>query len=217
VALVSFANFLFSPPMFTGIIEEVGTIISVEQVSGNLKLCIQCQFIDQLKVDQSISHDGICLTVDEILEDRYKVTAITETIAKTNIATLEQGSKINLERCLVAGDRLDGHIVQGHIDQTAKCVEKVEKEGSWEFTFEYENQKGSTTVEKGSVCVNGVSLTVFNSEEDKPAGRTSKFTVAIIPYTYEHTKFKFTSIGDVVNLEFDIIGKYVEKIVRERQ
>ena len=202
--------------MFTGIVEEVGTIVSVEQVSGNLKLGIQSQFIDQLKVDQSISHDGICLTVDEILEDRYTVTAIAETIDKTNIATLEPGGKINLERCLVVGDRLDGHIVQGHVDQTAKCVEKVEKEGSWEFTFEYEKQKGSTIVEKGSVCVSGVSLTVFNSEENKPAGRTGKFTVAIIPYTYEHTKFKFTSIGDVVNLEFDIIGKYVEKLVRER-
>ena len=202
--------------MFTGIVEEVGTIVSVEQVSGNLKLGIQCQFIDHLKVDQSISHDGICLTVDEILEDRYKVTAIAETIDKTNIAALEQGNKINLERCLVAGDRLDGHIVQGHVDQTAKCVEKVEKEGSWEFTFEYEKQKGTTTVEKGSICVNGVSLTVFNSDENKPPGQTGRFTVAIIPYTYEHTKFKFTSAGDIVNLEFDIIGKYVEKIVRER-
>lgn len=198
--------------MFTGIVEEIGTIVSVEEVSGNLILGVHCQFIDELKVDQSIAHDGICLTIDKILEDRYMVTAIAETIDKTNIGSLEQGSKINLERCMVAGDRLDGHIVQGHVDLTARCVEKADKQGSWEFTFEYQKDKGNTTVEKGSICVNGVSLTVVNSDDEKHG----RFSVAIIPYTYEHTKFKFTSVGDVVNLEFDIIGKYVEKIVRER-
>jgi riboflavin synthase len=198
--------------MFTGIVEELGTIISVEEVSGNLILGVQCQFIDELKVDQSIAHDGICLTVDKILDDRYTVTAIAETMDKTNIGSLEQGSKINLERCMVAGDRLDGHIVQGHVDLTAQCVEKLDRQGSWEFTFEYEKAKGNTTVEKGSICVNGVSLTVVKSDDQKHG----RFSVAIIPYTYESTKFKFTSVGDVVNLEFDIIGKYVEKIVRER-
>ena len=195
--------------MFTGIIEELGTIVSVKEILGNLKLGIKTKFKDELKVDQSIAHDGICLTVDEILEDHYTVTAIEETIAKTNIASLVEGGAVNLERCMVAGERLDGHIVQGHVDQTSRCIDKLEKEGSWEFTFEYDKQAGSITVEKGSVCVNGVSLTVFNSEDNR-------FSVAIIPYTYEHTKFQFTSVGDIVNLEFDIIGKYVEKLVRER-
>jgi len=196
--------------MFTGIVEQVGTVVSVERNGGNLKLGISADFTGELKVDQSISHDGICLTVDEIQENQYTVTAIEETLAKTNLSNARPGTKINLERCMVAGDRLDGHIVQGHVDQTARCIDKAERDGSWEFTFEYDKEPGNITVEKGSICVNGVSLTVFNSTD-------SAFTVAIIPYTYENTNFKDLSKGATVNLEFDIIGKYVEKIVRDRR
>jgi len=207
--------------MFTGIVETLGTVVSLESIGGNLKLGVKAEFINELQVDQSISHDGICLTVDEILDDRYTVTAIEETINKTNIASIEEGGEINLERCMVVGDRLDGHIVQGHVDQTATCLEKIEKNGSWEFAFQYlppdrhrdgqagEKRLGNITVEKGSICVNGVSLTVFDTSTDR-------FSVAIIPYTYEHTNFKSVKVGDLVNLEFDIIGKYVQKVVGEQ-
>ena len=195
--------------MFTGIVEQVGTVVSLEQDGGNLKLVIKADFTNELKVDQSIAHNGICLTVDGIMEDRYTVTAIEETLSKTNLGSIMQGSNINLERCMIAGDRLDGHIVQGHVDQTATCEEIIERDGSWELTFEYNAQEGNITVEKGSICVNGVSLTAFNSQDNR-------FSVAIIPFTYEHTNFKDLSAGDVVNLEFDIIGKYVEKLVRKR-
>ena len=194
--------------MFTGIIEEVGTVVSVQSEGGNLSIGIKAEFKDDLKIDQSISHNGVCLTVEDLSADHYKVVAIEETLAKTNLGKLNVGETINLERCMVAGDRLDGHIVQGHVDQTAKCVEKVEKKGSWEFSFEYDSSKGNITVEKGSISVNGVSLTVFDSRENC-------FSVAIIPYTYEHTNFKTLVAGDLVNLEFDIIGKYVQRVVGE--
>ena len=195
--------------MFTGIVEQIGTVVSSEQKGGNLKLIIKADFTNELKVDQSIAHDGICLTVDGIMDDSYSVTAVEETLSKTNLGSIDQGSNINLERCMIAGDRLDGHIVQGHIDQTATCEEIIERDGSWEFTFKYDDRAGNITVEKGSICVNGVSLTAFNSQDDR-------FSVAIIPFTYEHTNFKDLTTGAVVNLEFDIIGKYVEKLVRKR-
>ncbi|MBL4755181.1 MAG: riboflavin synthase [Flavobacteriales bacterium] len=196
--------------MFTGIIEQVGKVVSSDREGGNLKLAIQAKFTSELKVDQSVAHNGICLTVDGIRDDHYTVTAIAETLSKTNLGNLVEGSNINLERCMIAGDRLDGHIVQGHVDQTATCEEIIERDGSWEFTFEYDVQQGNITVEKGSICVNGVSLTAFNSQDNR-------FSVAIIPFTYEHTNFQDLSVGDVVNLEFDIIGKYVEKLVRKQQ
>ena len=194
--------------MFTGIIEEVGTVVSVQSEGSNLSIGIKADLKDDLKIDQSISHNGVCLTVEDLSADHYTVVAIEETLAKTNLGKLNVGETINLERCMVAGDRLDGHIVQGHVDQTAKCVEKVEKNGSWEFSFEYDSSKGNITVEKGSISVNGVSLTVFDSRENC-------FSVAIIPYTYEHTNFKTLVAGDLVNLEFDIIGKYVQRVVGE--
>jgi len=195
--------------MFTGIVEEVGTVVSLDAEEGNLRLGIQSNFLKELEIDQSISHNGICLTVDALSPDHYTVVAIEETLSKTNLSDVKIGDKINLERCMIAGDRLDGHIVQGHVDQTAVCTEKVEKNGSWEFTFDYHIQNGNITVEKGSICVNGVSLTVFNSMDNC-------FSVAIIPYTHDHTNFKDLAKGHQVNLEFDIIGKYVQKVVGDK-
>jgi riboflavin synthase len=191
--------------MFTGIIEELGEIISVELENKNKHFIIKANMSSQLKIDQSVSHNGICLTVIDINQNTYTVTAINETLQKTNLNTLNIGDKVNLERSMKFGSRIDGHIVQGHVDQTATCINISEEQGSYFFTFEYE-EKNNITVEKGSVCVNGVSLTVVNSE-------LNKFSVAIIPYTFHHTNFHEIKKGSTVNLEFDILGKYISKML----
>lgn len=189
--------------MFTGIIEAEGQIVDLKKDRTNLELFIQAPFKEELKIDQSVAHNGCCLTVVEITEDWYRVTAIDETLQKTNLGDLKKGDHVNLERCTKIGDRLDGHIVQGHVDATGKCVAIENQDGSTLFTFEH--SKDHITVEKGSVTVNGISLTVVNSKE-------CTFSVAIIPYTLEHTNLKSLKVGDRVNLEFDIIGKYVMKL-----
>jgi len=193
--------------MYTGIIEVLGEVVKLEQKNENLDISIRSPFTSELKVDQSIAHDGVCLTVIDINEDEYTVTAIQETLNKTTLRCLELGSKLNLERCLRLSDRLDGHILQGHIDQTAKCISRQSLEGSTLFTFEYE-YNGHSTVEKGSIAVNGISLTVVNSKKNS-------FSVAIIPYTLTHTSLKYLKTGDFVNLEFDILGKYVAKLINK--
>jgi riboflavin synthase len=191
--------------MFTGIIEEVGEISRIESEGGNMHFTIKATMTPELKIDQSVAHNGICLTVVSLSEIQYVVTAVAETLKKTNLSSLEKGGLVNLERGMKLGDRLDGHIVQGHVDQTAICKNIEEKDGSWVFTFEYNPNMQNITIEKGSITVNGVSLTVINSKKNK-------FSVAIIPYTYNHTTFKHLREGDVVNLEFDVIGKYVKRI-----
>jgi len=191
--------------MFTGIIEDLGLVKKVLKDNGNLDITIESGFTESLKIDQSVSHNGVCLTVVEINGSSYTVTAIKETLEKSNIGLLKTGDYINLERAMKLGDRLDGHIVQGHVDQTAKCIDKIETNGSWLFSFEYDFSLENITIEKGSVTINGVSLTVVNSGKNT-------FSVAIIPYTYEHTTFKFLEIGTTVNLEFDLVGKYVKKL-----
>ncbi len=195
--------------MFTGIIETLGEVIDLKKESGNTHLCIGSEIGRELKVDQSISHNGVCLTVTRIENDRHWVTAIRETLDKSNLAGLRIGHKVNLERCMLNNGRFDGHIVQGHVDQTGICRSISEQDGSWLMQFDYDPSTGNITVEKGSIAVNGVSLTCFNS-------RKNGFTVAIIPYTYEHTNFHQVRVGDQVNLEFDIIGKYVSKLVSGR-
>ena len=192
--------------MFTGIIEALGKVEKLEIEKDNLHIYCSCPFTGELKIDQSLAHNGVCLTVVDIKNNIYKVTAIKETLDKTNLSYLKVNNIINLERCMPANGRFDGHIVQGHVDQTATCVERKELNGSWMFTFKYDTQKGNVTVEKGSVTVNGVSLTVVNSKEDN-------FSVCIIPYTHEHTNFKNIQAGTVVNLEFDIVGKYVARLL----
>lgn len=192
--------------MFTGIIESVGSIINVEKEKSNLHLTISSSISNELKIDQSVSHNGVCLTVIQCDDKTHKVTAIEETLRTTNLASIKVGNLINLERCLMVNGRLDGHIVQGHVDQTGTCVEINEKNGSWIYTITYEPKYKNITVEKGSICINGVSLTVLDS-------RTDQFSVAIIPYTYEQTNFKHIKSGDKVNLEFDILGKYVTKLL----
>ncbi|TQI69274.1 riboflavin synthase alpha chain [Gramella sp. Hel_I_59] len=191
--------------MFTGIVEEIGKIVAVEKSEGNVNLKISAEMTPELKIDQSVSHNGVCLTVVSIENNTYTVTAVQETINKTSIGNLKDGDAVNLERGMKLGARLDGHIVQGHVDQTAICKEVKETEGSWLYTFEYDPEIGNLTIEKGSITVNGVSLTVVNS-------KATEFSVAIIPYTYEHTNFKDLQKGDTVNLEFDVIGKYVKRI-----
>lgn len=202
--------------MFSGIVEEYGIVTAIEKEKDNVHFTLNCSFADQLAVDQSLSHNGVCLTVVEVDKKAktYKVTAIKETLLKSNLGLLEAGSKVNLERSLVMNGRLDGHIVQGHVDQTAICTKVEEANGSWYYTFEYSPdpelvKQGYITVEKGSVTVNGVSLTVVNSKD-------SSFQVAIIPYTYEITNFHTFNPGTVVNLEFDIIGKYLSKLISYR-
>ncbi len=200
--------------MFSGIVEEAATVVAIDKDKGNLHITLQCSFVDELKIDQSISHDGVCLTVVKKTDETYTVTAIQETLDKSNLGVVKVGDKINLERSMLMNGRLDGHIVQGHVDQTATCIEVKEADGSWYFTFQYEVDKemaaqGYITVEKGSVCVNGVSLTVVNSKDDR-------FSVAIIPYTYEYTNFHQIKSGSIVNLEFDIIGKYISKLMIQR-
>jgi riboflavin synthase len=198
--------------MFSGIVEEFGIVTAIERDKENVHFTLTCSFADELKVDQSLSHNGVCLTVVEVnkIAETYKVTAIKETLLKSNLGLLEVGSKVNLERSMMMNGRLDGHIVQGHVDQTAICKKVEEAEGSWYFTFEYDfnvdmAKKGYMTVEKGSVTVNGVSLTVVNS-------RDNSFQVAIIPFTYDVTNFHTFNVGTVVNIEFDIIGKYLSKL-----
>jgi riboflavin synthase len=193
--------------MFTGIIENLGTVAKVEKHQTNLELYVESSLASELKIDQSVAHNGICLTVVEIFGDRtYRVTAIDETIAKTNIGDLKEGDKINIERCMTMGARLDGHIVQGHVDQIGVCEGVKEQDGSWIYEFSYDPSLGNVTVEKGSITVNGTSLTVVNSAE-------GGFSVAIIPYTYENTVFHTLRKGDRVNLEFDVIGKYVARMM----
>jgi riboflavin synthase len=192
--------------MFTGIIETLGLVKSLRPEQGNLHLTIQSSISSELKIDQSVAHNGVCLTVVALDGDTHTVTAIEETLIKTNLSELKEGSLVNLERCMQMNGRLDGHIVQGHVDQTAECIELAQKDGSWEYTFKYDVSSGNVTVEKGSICVNGISLTVVNSQEDR-------FTVAIIPYTYEHTNLQQVKPGGTVNLEFDIIGKYVARLM----
>lgn len=197
--------------MFSGIVEEAATVVGLEQDQGNLHLTLECSFTDELKIDQSVAHNGVCLTVVKKEGQNYTVTAIKETLEKSNLGLLQIGDKVNLERSMMMNGRLDGHIVQGHVDQTAKCIEVKEADGSWYFTFQYVIDKekasqGYMTVEKGSVTVNGVSLTVVNSKEDR-------FSVAIIPYTYEFTNFHQIKEGSTVNLEFDILGKYISRIM----
>lgn len=190
--------------MFTGIIETKGEVVSIIKDGSNLDISLKSDITNELKIDQSVSHNGVCLTVVKIDNDIYTVTAIKETLEKSNMGLLEVGDQINLERSMRLGDRLDGHIVQGHVDQKAKCTKVVEENGSWVFSFKYKNSD-NITVEKGSVCVNGVSLTVVNSLDND-------FSVAIIPYTYEHTNFNTFKLDTVVNIEFDIVGKYIGKM-----
>lgn len=195
--------------MFTGIIETLGKIENIEQEKSNIHFYVSSAISNELKIDQSVSHNGVCLTVVGLNNDLHKVTAIDETLQKTNLAQLKVGDLINLERCTLAGGRFDGHIVQGHVDQTARCIQKKDENGSFIFTFQYDASKQNITVEKGSITVNGISLTVVDSKDDQ-------FSVAIIPYTLEHTNLQQVEVGSTVNLEFDIIGKYVTKIMALR-
>jgi riboflavin synthase len=195
--------------MFTGIIEAVGVISHLKKEYGNLRLTVKSPFTSELKIDQSISHNGACLTVVDIRDNEYDVIAIEETLSKTNLDTLKTGDKINLERSVKIGDRLDGHLVQGHVDETGVCKNIVEKEGSRIFHFECRNISGNVLIPKGSICLNGVSLTVVDVQPQ------SVFSVAIIPYTYENTNFNSLKAGDVVNIEFDVIGKYVQRILAD--
>ena len=188
--------------MFTGIIESLGNVIDIIHEGTNQTFTLECDFTNELKVDQSLAHNGICLTVTDIRNNSYKVTAIAETLKRTNLGELAIGSKVNLERCMLPTGRLDGHIVQGHVDETATVSSISDENGSWNISFEYNKESAHYTVEKGSVCINGVSLTVVDSS-------IGKFSVAIIPYTWEHTNFHTLKVGDTVNIEFDIIGKYV--------
>jgi riboflavin synthase len=192
--------------MFTGIIETLGTIKDVVRELDNIHFTVASSLSNELKIDQSVSHNGVCLTVVGLTDNTHTVTAIQETLEKTNLQHLQIGSPVNLERCMQMNARLDGHIVQGHVDQTATCIKRSELDGSWEYRFKYDPSAGNVTVEKGSVCVNGISLTVVNSQEDE-------FSVFIIPYTYEHTNLHEVNVGDSVNLEFDIIGKYVARLL----
>ena len=191
--------------MFTGIIETLGTLVEAKKDQKNLHLTVQTPLTSELKIDQSVAHNGVCLTVVSKTTSTYTVTAIQETCLKTNIESWTVGSAINLERAMLLGARLDGHIVQGHVDQTGVCTEIREAEGSWYFSFEYDPSLHNITIEKGSITVNGVSLTVVNSN-------ANSFSVAIIPYTYEHTNFQSFKVGTQVNLEFDVIGKYVSRL-----
>lgn len=195
--------------MFTGIIEAFGRVIALEREGENLHISIESSLSKELKIDQSVAHNGVCLTVVRCDPKNYTVTAIDETLKKTNLGTLKMGSYVNLERAMKLGARLDGHMVQGHVDQTAKCIEAKTLDGSWFYTFEYDKSLGHITIEKGSITINGVSLTVVNSKENQ-------FSVAIIPFTYEHTNFNQLNIGDPVNLEFDLIGKYLAKLYLSR-
>lgn len=191
--------------MFTGIIEKLGVVKNIQQDKENINISIKSSLVPELKIDQSIAHNGVCLTVVDIDNEGYTVTAIKETLDKSNIGLLKVNDVVNLERAMKLGDRLDGHIVQGHVDQIGACTSIKELDGSWEYTFEYDSSLGNITIEKGSITVNGVSLTVVNSKK-------SSFSVAIIPFTFEHTNFNSFKKGVIVNLEFDVLGKYVTKL-----
>ncbi|MCW2119136.1 riboflavin synthase [Flavobacterium sp. 7A] len=191
--------------MFTGIIETLGTIREIVKEQDNIHVTVESEITNELKIDQSVAHNGVCLTVVKIEGKAYTVTAIAETIQKTNLGDWQVGNQVNLERAMKLGDRLDGHIVQGHVDQIGTCVEVKETNGSWGYTFEYDQALSNITIEKGSITVNGVSLTVVNS-------KSNQFSVAIIPYTYEHTNFQDFKVGTKINLEFDVIGKYVSRL-----
>lgn len=193
--------------MFTGIIEDLGEIKDIKREGTNIHFTLTCSFVDELQVDQSLAHNGVCLTVVHIENNMYIVTAIDETLNKTDLSDWKVGDKVNLERCMPANGRFDGHIVQGHVDTTGTCISIDEKDGSWVFTFKYASD--DMTVEKGSITVNGASLTVVDSKDDQ-------FSVHIIPYTYEHTQFHSLKVGDTVNLEFDILGKYIAKMFAKR-
>jgi riboflavin synthase len=193
--------------MFTGIVEAMGSLVRKEAKGTNVEFWFTSPFTQELKVDQSLAHNGVCLTVVEIQGEQYRVTAIDETLQKTNMGDVAIGQKVNLERCMAANARFDGHIVQGHVDLTGICTEIKDQQGSWEYRFTYPASSGHVTVEKGSICVNGTSLTVVDSQDDS-------FTVCIIPYTYEHTVFHQIKLGDRVNLEFDILGKYIKKLMQ---
>lgn len=198
--------------MFSGIVEEYAEVVRLEKEQTNLHLTLKCSFVDELKIDQSVAHNGVCLTVVSIQDGTYIVTAMKETIERSNIGLLKVGDKVNVERSMMMNGRLDGHIVQGHVDQTATCINIADAEGSWYFTFKYDfnrdmARRGYFTVDKGSVTVNGVSLTVCNPTEDT-------FQVAIIPYTFEHTNFHTFKVGSIVNIEFDIIGKYLSRMMQ---
>lgn len=192
--------------MFTGIIEELGEIVALKSQGENLNIKVKAKMASELKIDQSVAHNGVCLTVVEVGDAKYTITAIKETLNKSNLKQLKVGDFVNLERGMKLSDRLDGHIVQGHVDQTAICKKIEENNGSWEFTFEYDPTPQNMTIEKGSITINGVSLTVVNSKKNE-------FGVAIIPYTFEHTTFQFLKEGDTGNLEFDVIGKYVTRLM----
>ncbi len=192
--------------MFTGIIEEVAKVVKAQSEGENVHFTIQSGITSELKIDQSVSHNGVCLTVVAINDNRYTVTAIKETLDKSNLNELKTGSLVNLERAMKLGDRLDGHIVQGHVDQTAICTQVLNANGSWVYSFTYDGSNKNLTIEKGSITVNGVSLTVVNS-------KATEFSVAIIPYTYQNTSFKTLKTGDTVNLEFDVVGKYVQRLL----
>lgn len=196
--------------MFTGIIETLGQITNLEKEGSNLHITVASNITSELKIDQSVAHNGVCLTVVTIKEKEYTVTAIEETLKKTSLHNLAVGEKVNLERAMILGSRLDGHIVQGHVDQTGICTSISEKDGSWFFSFEYDATLNNPTIEKGSITIDGTSLTVVNSGKNT-------FSVAIIPYTYEHTRFGSYKVGTVVNLEFDVIGKYVSKLMANRE
>ena len=198
--------------MFSGIVEECATLVALVKEQENVHFTFKCSFVNELKIDQSVSHNGVCLTVVSMTEDSYTVTAMKETLERSNLGLLKVGDVVNVERSMMMNGRLDGHIVQGHVDQTAVCAEVKEADGSWYYTFEYAFDKemarqGYMTVEKGSVCVNGVSLTVCNSQQNS-------FQVAIIPYTHDNTNFCQIEKGTVVNLEFDIVGKYISKMMQ---
>lgn len=195
--------------MFTGIIETLGTISKITKEQDNIHFEVASSISGEMKVDQSVAHNGVCLTVTHLGEGTHTVTAIRETLQKTNLGDWTEGSIVNLERCMPANGRFDGHIVQGHVDQIGTCKEVVDEDGSWRYTFTYDAAKGNITVEKGSICINGTSLTVVDSKD-------GEFSVAIIPYTYEHTNFHSLKVGDKINLEFDILGKYVQAMLAKR-
>ena len=196
--------------MFTGIVEQIGTIVSIEKELENVHFTVESTITDELKIDQSIAHNGCCLTVVSIASPFYVVTAISETLQKTNLGIWNVGTKVNLERCMQMNGRLDGHLVQGHVDTTALCKKVEDQNGSWKYTFHYSKHPEHITVEKGSITINGTSLTVVDSLE-------TEFSVCIIPYTYEFTNFHTLKVGDTVNLEFDIIGKYVAKLLNNQR
>ena len=194
--------------MFTGIIEDLGVLVQLEGDNTNKHFTFSCNFTNELKIDQSLAHNGVCLTVVQIKGNEYKVTAIKETLEKTNLNNLKINDSVNLERCMPANGRFDGHIVQGHVDTVAKCINSEDLNGSYKFTFEHPTNKNYITVEKGSITINGVSLTVVDSTKNT-------FSVCIIPYTFNHTNFKTLKIGDTVNVEFDIVGKYLQKMMEK--